>query len=52
MQWFEGSIPDAIKQSQQNKSVFVVYIEGKFNVDSCLCDATHSLVFYSFNELG
>ena len=29
MQWFTGSIPEAILESRQKGIVFIVYIEGK-----------------------
>lgn len=39
MQWFEGSIPEAIAESKRNKSLFVVYIEGE-NEDTEKMNAT------------
>ena len=39
MQWFTGSIPEAILESRQKGIVFIVYIEGKrctiFFSESC-----------------
>lgn len=32
MNWFSGSIPDAIQRSKQQKRLFIVYIYGKFRL--------------------
>lgn len=51
MEWFTGSIPEAIRESRQKGLVFIVYIEGwyyNFNLFSILrgVSLTYDLIVY------